>query len=66
MDNKIVANNSMVSIRPTLLVSMSLKMSMSAYLLFESTLISSGESNHSLIGAAPLRVIVITTWRNVS
>lgn len=60
------ANNSIVSMRPSLLQSMSLKISWRAYLLLDNATISSGESNHSLIGAAPLRVIVITTCLKVS
>lgn len=60
------ANSSMVSILPILLVSIVLNMSCIAYRLLESTFISSCESNQSFIGAAPLRVIVMTTYRNVS
>jgi hypothetical protein len=56
----------MVSILPILLVSIVLNISCIACLLLESTFISSCESNQSLMGAAPFRVIVMTTYRKVS
>jgi len=49
-----------------LLVSIILNNSYNAGLLFDSTVISSGESNQSLIGAAPFLVKVITTCLKVS
>jgi hypothetical protein len=52
--------------RPTELLSISLKISIKACRLFERIVISSGLSNHNFIGAAPFLVIVITTYLNVS